>query len=105
MRVLLCAECGKRKKPGERIIPASADGPAEYERVVFGMARQPLASQRVIDVVTDHVQRLTLPNDYHNCDACNREIRPGDRCCAHSACIASGVLAPWEDEYLVREVT
>ena len=104
MRSLLCLKCSASKQPGERLAyGASADGPAEYERVVFGTAREPLPKNRSITVITDHEEKLILPSDHHDCDGCGGPIRPGDRCCGHSAWIAGRTVVPWENEYLMPE--
>lgn len=101
MRHLLCLACAKDKRPGERV---AYDSPREYERVVFGTARFPAAEQRVITVTTDHVEKIPLAPDSYDCDGCNKDIKPGERCCAHSAWTDDRVVTPWESEYLDPEV-
>ena len=103
MRHLLCRTCGLRASgspaPADmtHVIPASEDGPAEFERFIWGAARHPKKSQRVIRV--NGVPR-DLPLDSFTCDGCGSPIFPGETACAHSAIDAGRRIAPWEDAYL-----
>ena len=105
MRHLLCEECGEDttangpRKEGTRILyPASIEGPAEYERVVWGVARTPQLSQRVI-YMNGAPQQLTT--DEYTCDRCGNSILPGAWCCAWSVWTdLRSVIEPWEAEYM-----
>ena len=101
MRHLLCHKCLRKHLPaGERLAcKASRSGPAEFERVVLGTAKQPQQSQRVITVNgVDH----PLPTSVFNCDSCNAEIEPGQVCAGWSVWREDMLPVPeWESEYLV----
>jgi hypothetical protein len=112
MRHVLCGKCAKGKIAGTQLaFAAGSEGPAEYERVVFGLARQPTPDQRTIsigggDTIADayaNTQPLALRPGVYNCDMCNREIHPGERICCYSAWLADHEIPPWEDDYLERE--
>ena len=84
MRHVLCRHCGLRAS-GEvapanatRITPANEDGPAEFERFIWGTAR-----------------------DSYRCDRCNAPVEPGAEACCHSAIDAGRRIAPWEQDFLV----
>ncbi len=100
MRHLLCRDCAKKKSPGTRLLyPASeSEGPAEYERVLHGIARTPTANNRWIAI---NGVRVQLPLDSFVCDICNAPIKPGDSCATH--CVrtqTSRPIEPWEHEYI-----
>lgn len=106
MRHLICFDCSKDKKAGGRLsYGAGSDGPAEYERVVFGTAKEPLPKNRVMTVIADGADatKITLPQDHHDCDSCGKSIKPGDRCCAHSAWVEGQRMPQWEAEYIEAE--
>lgn len=103
MRALLCRTCGLRAQGSPaphdmtRVTPASSDGPAEFERFVWGTARFPKASQRKIAVNgTEHA----LPAGAYNCDTCGQPILPGAEACCHSAIDAGRQIAPWEADFI-----
>jgi hypothetical protein len=74
-------------------------GPAEYERVVWGTAKQPTREQRTIFI--NGVAQASLPMTEYNCDLCNDPITPGSRCCAFTAWPEGRPpIAAWESEYL-----
>jgi hypothetical protein len=108
MRQILCAGCATKKVAGQReVLPASplTGEPAEVERVVFGTARVPVPEQRVITIVTTgHIKTIPLGPGTYDCDGCNKEIIPGDRCCAYSVWLAGEPVSPWENNYLDAEV-
>jgi len=103
MRALLCLPCGLRASGSRspenltRVTPAGPDGPAEFERFIWGTARHPKKSQREIRV---NGRPVPLPLDAYTCDTCGSAIAPGSRACAHSAIDAGRRIAPWESEYL-----
>lgn len=103
MRHLLCRTCGLRASgspaPADmtHVTPASEDGPAEFERFIWGTARHPKKSQRVIRV-NGEPHRLD-PSSY-TCDGCGAAIFPGETACAHSAIDAGRTIGPWEGEFL-----
>lgn len=103
MRHLLCAPCGLRatgeRAPANatRITPANEDGPAEFERFIWGRAKHPTKAQRQIRV---NGTALPLPLDAYSCDSCGGSISPGETACAHSAIDAGRTIGPWESEYL-----
>src|ERR1041384_4552917 len=100
MRHLLCRECMNEKQPGTRqIYPRSAIGePAEYERIVVGVARRPAKSQRWIAV---NGEKEYLSTDFFNCDSCDAKIKPGDPCGAQTVWTeTTGQISPWEHEYI-----
>lgn len=103
MRHVLCRPCGLRAT-GERlpvnmtrITPANEDGPAEFERFIWGTARHPKPSQREIRV---NGERIPLSPGAFECDACGAPILPGAETCCHSAIDAGRRVAPWETEYI-----
>lgn len=101
MRHLLCSSCSNGKEAGERLAyEAGPDGPAEYERIVFGTARSPLPDQRVIHV---GLEAVPLAPDHYDCDACGGPIRPGERCCGWTAWVEHRRIPNWENEFM--EVT
>jgi hypothetical protein len=89
------------KKEGTRLAyPRSAIGePAEYERVMKGIARQPQAEQRWVSINGD---RHTMTLDFYNCDTCNAEIRPGEPAGCWSVWTEeqAGRIPDWEQEYI-----
>lgn len=98
MRRILCAECALDKRDGERQIYAGgSDGPPEYERVKWGIAKQPTREQRTIRVngVPEY-----LPMGAYTCDDCSADIKPGERCCAWSVWHDGGGVRPWEHTYI-----
>jgi hypothetical protein len=103
MMHVLCASCIELHGPsGERQIrprSASISGePAEYERVLRGIALTPQSTQRYI-LVND--TKKDLPLDYYNCDLCNAQIRPGEPCGTWTVWTdATGPIPAWEHEYL-----
>jgi len=102
MRHVLCGKCldDKHKQPGTRLIyPRSDIGePAEYERVMIGVAKTPQASQRYIAI---NGVKETLPLDVYNCDSCNADIRPGERTGTWTVWTEeTGEPIPWESEYI-----
>lgn len=103
MRHLLCRTCGLRASgspaPADmtHVIPASEDGPAEFERFIWGTARHPKRRQREIRVNGNPIQ---LSTDFYTCDGCSAAIFPGETACAHSAIDAGRTIGIWEGEYL-----
>lgn len=100
MRHILCAKCMEGKTPGTRQTHARSDigEPAEFERVVAGIAKKPRQIQRMISV-NGVCSYLSL--EFFNCDRCDGEIRPGDKAGAITAWTEATVLiAEWEREYL-----
>lgn len=103
MRHVLCRPCGLRatgeRAPANatRITPANEDGPAEFERFIWGTARHPKRSQREIRV---NGKAQALPPDAYDCDACGAPILPGAEACCHSAIDAGRRIAPWETAFI-----
>lgn len=83
-----CAKCAKDKQAGTRkVFEASVWGePAEYERVVKGIARAPRAEQRVV-----FINRAAYPmsQGQYDCDNCWTVWLDGME-----------EPAAWENEYL-----
>ena len=101
-RQLLCASCGHGKAAGVRTFFERSDlgEPAEYGRVVWGVARRPDTSQRVMTVNGAPIQ---LPGDVYDCDGCGCAIRPGERACAQSIWTERQTPVPaWERAYLME---
>ena len=101
MRHLLCHKCLRRHLPaGERLArKASKSGPAEFQRVVLGTAKQPQQDQRWQSVNGDVT---LLPVSHFNCDSCDAEIEPGQVCSGWSVWREDMLSVPeWESEYLV----
>jgi hypothetical protein len=102
-RQLQCEACAAQKKEGKRIA-CEAEGimPAEWERVIWGVARHPRTEQRWMTINGD---RMPLPMAAYNCDLCSAEIVPGQRACAWTIW-ADGMAEPpaWEDQFLIPEV-
>ncbi len=99
-RQLLCAKCSARKREGTRMVLArSAYGePAEYERVLFGVAIEPLPRNRVVRI---NGQPIPMTPHQYDCDHCSAVIRPGDLACAWSIWTEDmEPTAAWEHEYL-----
>ena len=100
MRHVRCEQCGAGKETGTRMLyPASEIGePAEYERVIWGVARTPQSDQRWMAINGD---RKPLPLDHYNCDGCRRHIKPGERCFCWSIWTADRPeISEWESAYL-----
>lgn len=108
MRGLLCRSCGLRAQGSPaphnmtRITPANEDGPAEFERFIWGTARHPKRSQRVRTIIEgpNPPQHVALPPDAYDCDTCGAPILPGAEACCHSASDAGRRIAPWETEFI-----
>ena len=102
MRHVRCEDCMKDKQPGTRMIyPASDIGePAEFERVLLGIARTPEAGQRWMSV---NGERKPLPLQHFDCDGCGKPILPGETCGTWTVWTSDqGGIVPWEHEYLER---
>lgn len=100
MRHIRCAKCMEGKQEGTRqLYPRSEIGePAEFERVVIGVARQPQRDQPWMSINGD---KRDLPLEFYNCDGCNAQIKPGDRCGCWTVWTEDmGGIVPWEHEYL-----
>lgn len=99
MRNVLCETCMQERGPsGTRQIFAGGFEPAEYERVLRGVAKAPQSSQRYIKV---NDERRDLPVEFYNCDSCNAEIRAGDRCGTWTVWTdVTGPIGDWEQEYI-----
>lgn len=100
MRHLCCEKCIENRQPGTRMVyPVSEIGePAEYERVVIGIARVPKTEQRWMSI---NGQREELPIDHYDCDFCGGEIKPGQKAGARSMWTDHMSEIPeWESEYL-----
>lgn len=106
MKMLLCEECATQhgKIDGTRMAlgPAVEDGiviePAEYERVQWGRAKEPLLKNRI-----QYVNGAPFPLDPHQyeCDLCSAVIKPGERCCAQSVWLEHQEPVPaWEGEFI-----
>ena len=102
MQYLLCKACAeaKGKSAGTRLVfEATEFDPAEYERITWGIARQPLPEQRTIYVNGAPQQPMDLA--YYNCDSCNAKIFPGEQCCTWTAWLKGRPEpADWESAYL-----
>ncbi len=103
MRQLLCRACGWDQAPGRRMLlgRGALDEPAEYERVVRGLALRPAAEQRIVRVNDEAFQ---LGVEAYDCDRCSVHIAPGDSAVAWTVW-RSDQLEPgaWEHEYLTVE--
>ena len=108
MRHLLCRTCGLRASgspaPADmtHVTPASEDGPAEFERFIWGRAKHPTKAQRQRTVIDGphRPKHVALPPNAYDCDACGALILPGETACAHSAIDAGRTIGPWEGEFL-----
>jgi hypothetical protein len=88
------------KEPSVRKILERSDigEPAEFQRVVLGIARTPTPDQRWIAV---NGVKEPLPLHPYNCDGCNAEIKPGEECGAWSVWTEDMKEVPrWEDQYI-----
>lgn len=100
-RYVLCAQCGEGLPEGQWVVRTGLPGENEVERIRWGLARQPKVEQRTIAITTDGVREETvLPLTHFNCDGCNGEIKPGERCCARTFSTVSRPMPEWEGEYL-----
>jgi hypothetical protein len=99
MRHILCEGCaGKHSGEGRRmLLAATAFEPAEYERIMVGIARTPTPDQRVMTIGTE---AMKLAPGYFNCDDCNERIMPGEPATARTVWVADREPAPWEHEFL-----
>jgi hypothetical protein len=103
MMKLLCEHCGAGKLPGVwQRSKGSAIEPPEFERVIYGRAKQPTAEQRFIAV---NGERHPLPLTHYDCDECGGKILPGAICVAWSAWVVDRwgedrEVAPWEHDFL-----
>jgi hypothetical protein len=100
MRQVLCSGCGQPWRDGTyEALPASRDGePAEWARVVRGLAGQPQASQRTIKV---NDTAYPLPLTHYNCDGCDQPIVPGEPLVCVTVWMAGRPEPPtWETAYL-----
>lgn len=81
MRHLLCADCAEDLKDGTREIY-----PGEFQRVQWGIVREPNAEQR-----TQYVngEPIHLQPGHYDCDNCGAPIPPGTRACAESVWTSS----------------
>lgn len=101
MRHLYCERCGERF-PGEgvrELFARSQYEPAEYGRVVRGLARTPTPQQR-----TAFVNGVPLPlaAGQFECDFCNTTITPGAPVVAITAWREDQQEPPaWEQDYVV----
>lgn len=99
-RQVWCGQCREKKVPGTREIYEAADfEPAEYERVTYGIAKQPLQSQREMSI---NGEVMTLDSSHFNCDNCNAPIQPGKPCAGWTVW-KEGQLepGPWETHYML----
>ena len=100
----MCAKCGDNKPGGARVVFARDElNPEEYERIVWGVAKQPTREQRTIRINGVSVKP---PDDdpwwgEYTCDQCSAGIKPGARACAQTIWLESGPEPPlWESEYV-----
>ena len=100
MRRVLCYACGMKYPPvGTRQIYEASNGePAEFQRLIAGLAKQPQKAQRTI-----HINGIPeeLSPEFYECDNCSAHIKRGDRCFAWSVWNEFMEEIPkWEHEYL-----
>lgn len=103
MRQLQCENCaGDKLKAGRReAMAATKMEPAEWERVVWGVARIPTEAQRTAYFNGSPVGMSLAQFD---CDYCSAAIVPGQRVAAWTVWKEGDPEPPaWEDEYLIRE--
>jgi len=76
MRQALCAGCGKQYETGTREIYAKNDigEPAEWARVMRGLANTPTPRQRTMTV---NGAAFPLPIEHFDCDFCGTALMPG----------------------------
>jgi len=89
------------KEPGTHLLyPRSPIGePAEFERVMRGIAQMPTQDVRWMSV---NGVKQNLPMDHWDCDGCGGPIKPGDRCGTWTVWTEEhGGIAPWEHAYLM----
>ncbi len=99
MRHLNCAKCEPKEAGTRMLYPMSPLGePAEYERVTWGIAKPATQEQRTVRVNGDPI---LMDIAAYNCDRCNGEIKPGDRCYGWTVWV-QGQREPylWELEYM-----
>lgn len=99
-RRVLCESCTEKKMPaGEREIYARCDeGPAEFQRLIVGVAKMPTAVSRFMTV---NGKRIFLPPDQFDCDQCSAAIKPGDKCSAQTIwCEGQDKIEGWEEEFI-----
>jgi hypothetical protein len=105
MRQVLCRNCGTKYPTSELkilLMPRSSIGePAEYARVMKGLAKVPTKEQRTI-----HVNDIPMPleNGHYNCDLCMTKIYPDD----NATCVTiwvEGQQVPnlWEHDFIKSE--
>lgn len=100
-RQLLCVDCALRRLPAgtRRIQERSEEGePAEYQRLVVGVAKAPNPETHVITV---NEAVYPLDPSFYICDDCNAAIRPGDRCAGWTVWLEWMEEPPeWEGDFL-----
>lgn len=105
MRWIVCTACAQRKEPAgtREILARSPEGePAEFQRLIYGIAKSPQLSQRRV-VITRQAITETHQMDisYYNCDSCNLIIHPGQLCACWSVWTdEQEPTAAWESEYI-----
>ncbi len=96
---MLCDDCMENKQPGTRLLLAKSPigQPAEYERVVRGIAKVPNPKDRYVQV---NGVKHPLPPDHFDCDNCGAEIKPGDKAGTWTVWTEGRPIREWEHEYL-----
>lgn len=100
MRRLICYDCAQKQRPQgtRKIYEGGIDGPAEYQRLTLGNAKEPQISQRWIEV---NGVRQPLGVENFDCDNCGASIKAGDPCAAWTVWTEeTGPIEVWESEYL-----
>jgi len=75
---LLCDECGSKYEPTlkKEVYARSDFEPAEYIRVIKGIAKIPTREQRMMYI---NGEPLPLDMDGYDCDMCHAKIMPDDK--------------------------
>lgn len=110
-RQIWCDACGQRPHFGAgllkigryELLPESNFGePAEWVRVVKGIARRPTPEQRVMTI---NDEAFPLNPDSYTCDDCNADIKPGQVawCVTVFTPGYRGEPAAWESAFVESE--
>ena len=102
MKQILCVACAERYRPeGRRMMePASTWGLEEWQRLIFGIAKEPGPEHRVSFGTPGDMTVCQL--EVFQCDSCGEEILTGQRCAAHT--VWTGDEPPeWESSYFVDQ--
>jgi len=102
---LICPNCAQCYLPeGTRLIFSRTEfEPAEFQRLVTGLAKTPTKEQRQMKVMGEWI---ALDSSCYECDFCNTKILPGSKCAALTVWLDTQKEPKhWEDDFItvIRE--